>query len=168
MNTENTVYREADSEPRVSPLVPMSVAELLRAIACGVAGGLVAALRYMLMNKFVFGAVLCRAQSPASCSQAPNYAMIVAIVVASIAGVATLVRMRIYRPLLVVLGAAVSLWGLHTALAGVAWYWAVIAAIVLSALAYGLFAWLARIRSFILSLVVVVVAVIIVRFVLSM
>lgn len=167
MNNDTT-YREGDSEPRISPLVTMTIGELIRAIACGVAVGLITALIYFLMNKFVFGAVLCRPQSPANCSQAPNYAFIVAAIIAAIAGLATLVRMRIYRPLLVVLGAVVALWGIHTTLSSVAWYWGLLAAMLLFGIAYGLFAWLARIRSFILAIVVVIVAVVLVRFVLSM
>ena len=160
---DTVVYENVDAEPRVTPLVTMSVGELIRAVLCGVGVGLVVALVYFLMNKFVFGAVLCRPQAPADCSQAPNYAYIVAIIIGSIAGVATLVRMRVYRPLLAVIAAAVALWGIHGMITNVTWYWALLAVMVLFGLAYGLFTWLARIRSFILALVVTIVVVVIVR-----
>lgn len=151
---------------RVSPLVPMTPRELVSTILTGVAVGLLVAVLYFLLNKFVFGAVLCRPQSTADCSQAPNYSMIVALIVASIAGVAGLARARVYRPLLIVLAAAIALWGFQSAVTNVVWYWALLATMVLFGLAYGLFGWLARIRNFILALVVTIVIVILVRWVL--
>ncbi len=161
---QNTVvYEDVDSGPRVAPLISMSLGELVRVVLCGIGVGLIVGVVYYLMNKFVFGAVLCRPQAPADCSQAPNYAFIVAMIIGSIAGIATLVRLRVYRPLLAVLAVAIALWGIHAALSGVVWYWALLAAMVLFGIAYGLFAWLARIRSFILAIVVTIVVVVIVR-----
>ena len=161
---QNTVvYEDADNEPRVAPLISMSLGELIRVVLCGVGVGLIVAVVYYLMNKFVFGAVLCRPQAPADCNQAPNYAFIVAMVIGAIAGVATLVRLRVYRPLLAVLATVIALWGIHLALSGVVWYWALLATMALFGIAYGLFTWLARIRSFILAIVVTVVVVVVVR-----
>ena len=160
---DTVVYENVDAEPRVSPLVPMSIVELLRAVVTGAGVGLIVALVYFLMNKFVFGAVMCRPQSMTQCAQAPMYAYAVATVVGIIAGVAALVRMRIYRPLLAVLAAAIALWGVHTLLANVVWYWALVVAMLMFGVAYGLFAWLARIRSFILALVVTIAVVVIMR-----
>ena len=77
-----------------------------------------------------------------------------------------LARFRVYRPLLVVLTATVALWDLGTTILPMAWYWALLVGAVLFALAYTLFAWVSRIRNFILAVVVAVVMVVIVRFVL--
>ncbi len=164
--SDQVVYDEPAVETKVSPFVAMSVRELIGTILCGMGVGLIVAILYFLLNKFVFGAVLCRAQSPADCSQAPMYAMIVAVVIATIGGVANLARMRVYRPLLVGLAAAIALWGLHAVVANLAWYWGLLAAVVLFGLAYGVFAWLARIRNFILAVVVAVIAVVLVRWLL--
>lgn len=97
------------------------------------------------------------------CTNAGNYAMIVAMVIASIGGLIALVQARIYRPLLVVLAAAISMWGLHVITAGMQWYWTLVVTMILFALTYALFTWVARIRSFLLSLVVIVVLVALVR-----
>ena len=162
---KEVVYEDA-AEVRVSPLVPMTSRELISTILTGVAVGLLVAILYFLLNKFVFGAVLCRPQSTADCSQAPNYSMIVALIVASIGGVAGLARARVYRPLLIVLASAIALWGVQSLVANVVWYWALIATVVLFGLAYGLFGWLARIRNFILALVMTIVLVVLVRWML--
>ena len=96
----------------------------------------------------------------------PAYSMIVAIIISTIAGVANLARLRIYRPLLIGLAAAISLWGLQVITGGLAWYWAALVFVALFALAYAVFAWLARLRNFILALVVTIVLVVLVRWVL--
>lgn len=165
--SEPVVYENtAAAEPRVSPFVAMTTRELIGTIVSGLVVGLLVAVLYFLLNKFVFGAVLCRPQSPGGCTSAPTYSMIVALVLGTIAGVANLARMRVYRPLLVGLAAAISLWGIHGLLANTAWYWALPIAIVLFGFAYGLFAWLARIRNFIFAMVLTIVIVVIIRWIL--
>lgn len=161
--SEPVVHKEAVIE---SPFVVMRFRELITTALWGVVIGVVTAFIYILLYKFVFSAVLCRSQSTGSCAQAPDYAATVAVVISLIAGVAALARLRTYRPLLVVIAALVSLWGLQTDVVGMPWYWAVLATAVLFGLAYALYAWLARIRNFILTLVVMVVVVVFVRWML--
>ena len=162
----DSVYDETAVAVPVSPFVSMSIGELLRTIVCGIGVGLVVAVALFLLNKFIFGAVLCRPQSMADCSQAPTYAMIVAMVLGAIGGLLALARMRLYRPLLVVLAATIALWGINSLVSGRVWYWAVLAVMVIFGLAYGLFAWIARIRNFVMALVVTIIAIVIVRFLL--
>ncbi len=160
------VVQEDFSEAKPLPYVGMTRREFTSVLLTGLAVGAVVTLLYMLLNTFVFGAVLCRAQSTGDCSQAPNYAMIVAIIIGTIAGVANLARLRIYRPLMVGLAAAISLWAVHNITTGFAWYWMLLAVAVLFALSYAVFTWVARIRNFILALVVAIVLVIVTRWVL--
>ena len=161
--SEPVVHEEVVIE---SPFVTMTFRELIVTALWGVAVGLVTAFVYIMLYKFVFSAVLCRPQSTGSCDQAPNYAATVAAVISLVAGVAALARLRIYRPLLVVIAVLVSLWGLQTDVIGMPWYWAVLATAALFGLAYALYAWLARIRNFILAVVVIVVVVVLVRWML--
>jgi hypothetical protein len=168
MAKQEVIYDDTaeNTEVRVTPLVPATRRDLLSAILVGAGVGLVVALMYFLLNKYVFGAVLCRAQSPTECTQAPTYSMLVAVILASIGGVAGLARARVYRPLLVAIAAAIALWGLNAVAGNVVWYFGLLASVVLFALAYGVFAWVARIRNFILSVVVTVVLMVLVRWVL--
>lgn len=160
--------KEVVEEPvtaRVSPLVSMPMRDFVSTLIGGIGVGLLVAIVAFLMNKFVFGAVLCRPQSMTDCAQAPNYAMIVAMVIGAIAGVVALARLRVYRPLLIVLAATIALWGLHSLVGGLARYWALLVFGLLFGITYGLFAWISRIRSFILALVIAIVMVVIVRWV---
>jgi hypothetical protein len=120
---------------------------------------------YLLLDTFVFSAVLCRPQQADQCLQAPEYAMVVAAVIGAIAGLVTLARVRIYRPLFVVLCATIGLWIASLPIIAYEWYWLLLVLTVLYALAYMLFAWLARIRSFVLALIVAIVVLVIVRLV---
>lgn len=163
--TNEVVYEDAP-EVKVSPFVAMTSRDFITTIVTGAMVGLIVSVAYFLLNKFVFGAVLCRPQSLSDCAQAPNYSMIIALIIGSIAGVASLARARIYRPLLIAIAAAIALWGIHTIVAGFVWYVALLVSIVLFALAYGLFGWIARIRNFIMAAVVLVVLVVLIRWVL--
>lgn len=164
-NSASQTYPNPDTTP-VSSVVPMYPRELMGTLVTGLVAGLVTGIVYLLLNKYIFGAVLCRSQSIENCGQAPLYAMIIATVVGIIAGVFSLARMRIYRPLMIALAAAVSLWGVHSLFANSAWYMLLIAFALLFMITYGLFAWMARIRSLLLTLVVTVVLVAIIRVVL--
>lgn len=155
------IYTEAPEAPvRVSPLVGMSIGDLVKAMVTGAGVGVIAAAVAMLMYRFVFAAVLCRTAAGADCTQAPVYAIVVAIVVGAIVGTVVLARLRVFRPLLVVLTTAIALWTVHVWALSIAWYWGLLVTAVLYGLSYGLFAWVARIRSFILSLVVTIVLVV--------
>ena len=164
MNRE-VVGDESGSVARVSPIVLMPLRELMATIAVGVGVGLLVAL-VAYLNTFVFGVVLCRPQSSAECGQAPHYAAIVAMIVGAIAGVVALARLRVYRPLLIVIAATIALWGVSAMLSGIMWYWSVAALAVIFGLVYGLFSWASRLRSFILAVVIVVVLIVAIRYML--
>lgn len=157
----------ADDAAKVSPFITMNTRELISTMITGVVVGLLVAIIMMLLQQFVFGAVLCRAQASTDCSRAPQYSMIVAQVVGAIAGIVGLARLRVFRPLLVVIASAISLWGFQTIILGVAWYWGILISAMLFGLSYGAFVWLARARSFVFALVVTIVLVVAVRLVLQ-
>ncbi len=95
--------------------------------------------------------------------KSPAIGIASAILVGALAGLISMTTLQVYRPLLIVLAATVSLWGFHGLVDGMAWYWTLLVLAVLFSLAYALFAWLARIRSFIFALAVVTIAVVLVR-----
>ena len=93
--------------------------------------------------------------------------MITATILMAIAALLALVRFRIFRPMLVVLAATLSLWGLTELTHPLAWYWALIASAALYALAYGVFVWLVRVRVFWVALVLTILLIMAVRAVLT-
>ena len=153
---------ETASETR-SNLVPMTWRELARIGSIGAVIGALSVGLYVLFHAYIFQAVLCRDQANTACGQAATYAAITTAFIASFVAVVVLAHIRVYRPLLIILAAILALWGIQSIVAVLPWYWALVGMIAVGALAYSLFAWIARIRSFILSAVVAIVIAVIIR-----
>lgn len=153
---------ETASETR-SNLVPMTWRELARIGAIGAVIGALSVGLYVLFYTYIFQAVLCRDQANTACGQAATYAAITTAFIASFVAVVVLAHIRVYRPLLIILAAILALWGIQSIVVVLPWYWALAGMIAVGALAYSLFAWIARIRSFILSAVVAIVIAVIIR-----
>ena len=167
MQQNNGATLPSESEMKTSPLVWMTMRDLFMAIIIGMATGLATIGISMLMNRFVFAAVLCRTDTSGDCSNAPLYSAIVAMVIGAILALIVLARVRTFRPLLVVIAASVSLWGMYIFTEPLVWYLELIIAAVLYGLAFGIFSWVARIRSFILSVVVSLVVIVAIRLMLT-
>lgn len=163
--TQTATVNENSNDVKISPLITMTMRDLLGTIVTGLGIGILTSGIYFLMNRFVFAAVLCRSGSDSDCINAPLYAMIVAMVFGAIAGLAALAALRIYRPLLIVIATSVVMWGFSSLVSTMPWYFAILIPAVLFALLYGLFAWVARIRSFVVALLVTVVLVVMLRFI---
>lgn len=153
---------ETASETR-SNLVPMTWRELARIGAIGAVIGALSVGLYVLFHTYIFQAVLCRDQANTACGQAATYAAITTAFIASFVAVVVLAHIRVYRPLLIILAAILALWGIQSIVAVLPWYWALAGMIAVGALAYSLFAWIARIRSFVLSAVAAIVIAVIIR-----
>jgi hypothetical protein len=165
-NVEAPVKLEAN--PPVSPLVTMPRTELLNIALIGVGTGIVTWLLYHVLNTYLFTAVLCKGVATSDCARSPEYALIVATILSAMFGLFGLVRIRAFRPPLVVAGATVCLWGFGSVFFGAVWFWPLVIIPIIYGLAYALFAWLVRPRSFILAVTLVIVAVVLGRLVLSL
>ncbi len=163
-NTDRVV---ATNVEQVEPTVPMYGRELLTVCLSGVLVGALIAIAYYLLNGFVFSAVMCREGAAANCGDAPGYAMTVAMIIGGLAGLITLAQIRVYRPLLIVLATAISLWSFHVLVGSMLWYWGLLLVAALFGLTYMLFAWIVRLRSFVAAVVLAVVIVVLIRFVLT-
>ena len=166
MQQNSAPTASTDSDIKVSPLVWMTARDLFTAILVGMMTGVVTSGVGMLMNRFVFGAVLCRTETGGDCVNAPLYAAIVAMVIGAIFALVALARVRMFRPLLAVIASSIALWGFYVFTAPLDWYWELLAAAVIFGLVYGIFSWIARIRSFIMAVVVAIVIVVAIRFML--
>ena len=139
--------------------------DVIRAALYGAFVGAMLTVLYILLSR-VSSTVLCRGDS-SLCESAPQYAVAISMVLVSIGGLILLSLARIYRPLFVVIASSVALWGLQTYLSLLPWYWALVGMTVICAVAYALFTWLARLRSFILCLVASVVVIVAVRLIIA-
>ena len=126
----------------------------LKVAVTGLVLGVVAWGLTMLLERFVLRGLFCGDPSSAACTNITAISGNIAAVVIAIIGVIVLVRLSVFRPLLIVLGAAISLWGLAAWLANVSMVEQVAWSAALYALLYSLYAWIARIRHAVVVLVV--------------
>ena len=153
----------AEEVRRVSPVVSARRDELVRTLLTGLGVGMIVTLLAYLLEQFVFAPLLCGQNATGNCINVSAYSSGVAMLVGALAGLISMTTLQVYRPLLVVLAATASLWSFQVLVDGFAWYWTLLISAILFALAYGLFAWLARIRSFVVALIVVIIMTVLVR-----
>lgn len=146
----------------------MSLQSLAKIFVSGLVVGLAMYALYLVLERFVFGPILCKEVAGfATCDSKESFAGGAAIIVGSLAALVLLVRERVYRPLLVVLAVGLSLWGIFALIVTLPWVLAGIASAIIFGLAYALFAWLAQPINFIVAGLLVAVAVVVIRLVLS-
>ncbi len=154
-----------DIEPtqKIEPFIDMTSRQFANVLFVGLGVGIVTWLLQLAFSKYVFGPIMCNDGSQASCGSVDSYASIGATIIGAAGGLVALVRIRVYRPLLVVLAAVISLWGLFAITGSMMWTATLSLFAVLHAGTYGLFVWLARIRSFLITIVTTVIAVVLIR-----
>lgn len=134
---------------------------IIGATITGFMVGLIGWLVSMGLQMWIIEPIFCRsAQSFGVCSNGGTIAWGVAMVIVSIIGLFGLVRGGVFRPLLVVLAALIALWGANSWLGAFEWWQSALWQGGLFAVAYGLFAWVARLMSFILALILTIVLII--------
>lgn len=152
---------------RVEPAVTMSYRQLLWIGIIGLGVGLAAWLLGMILDAALFRFIFCREADLSGCATSGAYGNAAGLLIATGIGVWALVRIQIFRPLLIGLAAALTLWGIYDTLDAQPWYVAMLVGIVLFGLAYMLFGWIMRLRSMLWAIVVTVLLLVVVRFVLN-
>lgn len=143
-------------------LIDMRSNTIIQVLLLGVILGAVSWLLTLLIDRFILHAIFCTAQST-TCSSTPAIAGNIALVLTSIGGLLGLVRLGVYRPLLVAIASAIVLWGLAGWVSGLLWYEALAWTVLLYVIAYVAFAWLVRPRLFLTAIILVLIVVILAR-----
>jgi len=144
-------------------VVSMSRSELMNILVVGgIAGFLVWVLGFLL-NRYIFDVYFCQNEVSNQCAYAPSYAAATAMVLVSFVALGALVRFRVYRPLLVLIAAMISMWGIVQLGWNMTWYQGIFIALVMYALAFSVFSWVARVRDFWITLITVAILIVAVR-----
>lgn len=156
-----------EQQPRAVMLL-MSWGELLRVVAVGALVGIVTWASYGLLHTYILTPALCNApELAARCQAEPYFSGGVATVIGAIVGLLMMVWQRVFRPLLVVLLASAGLWNVVLITAGFTWWLAIVVGALLFGITYAMFAWLAQIRNFLVSVIVGIVLVVVMRLIIS-
>lgn len=154
---------QSGSSDSKQTLIELSAQALVRVALLGAGLGVLYWLLTLLVRQVVFVPLFCGDPSNSMCVGATGSAGVIALLLVSVAGLLGLVRLAIYRPLLVALAAAVSLWGIAGWTSQLFWLEAILWSAALFALAYTVFTWMVRPRAFPLALILVVVTVVLIR-----
>ncbi|AHB42723.1 hypothetical protein RAAC3_TM7C00001G0885 [Candidatus Saccharibacteria bacterium RAAC3_TM7_1] len=146
----------------------MSWRSMLNVFLTGILVGVLTYMLYLLLERFVFEPIMCRdSVALARCESKDDFASIVALVLGSMLGLILMVRQRVYRPLLATLGIFLSFWTIFLVLMNLPWLAVLIISVLAFGIGYVLFAWLVQPVSLGLSLVMVTLAVVVIRIVLT-
>lgn len=149
---------EVQTIERHRTLASTDIKKMLIAALIGAAAGLVTWLIGYLIAEFVINPVFCATpDSAAICEIRGTTSFNIALMLASFGGLLAMVRTRIFRPLLVAVAAAVTLWGLMGLIGQEAWYVQLVFTVLISALAYALFTWISQLKSFVIALIISIV-----------
>ena len=124
-------------------------------------GALVGILSWLfsLFLQWVFiEPVFCQStDSFSTCANGGTISIVLALAVVSSLGLLSLIRLAVYRPLLIVLASLVTLAGVNGWLGSLSWYEASAWYGLLFAITYVLYAWIARLVSFPVALITMLV-----------
>lgn len=145
-----------------------SKTEVIKVAVLGLLIGLLIPAIGFLLEKYFIEPVFCRtaADTLQVCGNGGMTAYYVSTVLLSGLAIVFLANWQVFRPLLVAIGAAAALWGLKRYLndmvgaSGIE-YFALSG--ILFAFAYLLFYWVMRVRTFVVSVVIAVIAVVAIR-----
>ncbi|HSW80116.1 MAG TPA: hypothetical protein VLG47_05055 [Candidatus Saccharimonadales bacterium] len=157
----------AESADKPASFILMSGRQVIGTVITGVIVGLLSWGLALLLDTYVFKTLFCHSMMTTQCQDAPQYAAMTASLLAAAAGIFALVKLQVFRPLLVGLASVIGLWGLMNVMTTLSWQISALLFVGLFAVSYLLFAWVARLRSFGLSVIIMVVLVVAVRFVLN-
>lgn len=148
-----------ESQP---PIIEQNRGMFMRILAIGFVLGIIVWMMTYTLRRFVLASLLCQ-DGGTVCVEANDQAGNIATILVGIAGVVALVRAGVYRPIIITLGTAVSLWGVSGWLYGSGALVSIALTATLYTVAYATYAWIVRVRKVPVMLVLFAVLIVISR-----
>lgn len=143
--------------------ISVSPTGVVGAFLVGLAAGALFYGMYFMLTSQALPAIFCRAGNDGYCRSVPTTALVVSVIVAHLIGMLALVRAGIIRPMLVVIAAIATLWGVWQWVDVHTWWAAMILSGLLFGLAYLYYSWINRLLQFPVALGLTVASLIVVR-----
>lgn len=151
-------------ETRLPAYIPSTPAETAKVGLTGAGVGLLVVGLSELIARYFIEPVFCRsADSFAICSNGGNVAFYSATVIMAMIAIVVLVRLGVFRPLLIAVGSAAILWGLKSRLEALSFVEYALWLVGLYAVSYTVLFWLLRVRNFAVSFAFVLLVVVLAR-----
>lgn len=143
---------QVETTKKQSFLVDMRPDIIVRVAVLGLLLGAVGYAISLGLSEYVVRPVFCSGAN--GCGDPMNIAGNITLVLLSIAGMTGLIKTGAYRPMLVAVAVAITLWGIGSWIGSLAWYEALGWSALLYAVAYSAYAWLVRPRNFIVVIII--------------
>lgn len=141
--------------------VDTSVKQVVQIAVVGLLVGAATWLFGYLIDVYFITPIICTADTSSFiCASKISLASNVAGAIGVIIGVVAMVKLSVYRPLLVAIATLASLWSIGSWLQAEDWYVALLLAAVLYMIGYIVFGWIARMTSFTMTLVAIILVII--------
>lgn len=146
----------------VTPADEMPIYVWWQAAVLGVIAGVVFWVLMMLLDRYVMRQFVCDSITT-SCSAAGIAAGNIATILVAVGGLFAAIRIQMFRPLIVVIAVALTLWGLGGWVSGLDWWIQLGWAAVLYGVAYLLFSWITNFTRTVWVLITAAAVVVLVR-----
>lgn len=148
----------------------MPVRTVMQIFILGAVLGLIAWIISAVVANYVISPLFCKADGGnfSVCAQGGLLASNIASLIAGGLAVVALLRLGVFRPLLISLAAVISLWGIGPWMGALPWYESLVWTMLLYAVAYLAFSWLSRIRVFWMALLASIIVIVAVRLIPSL
>lgn len=147
----------AESRPTI---IDLDRRMFLRIVLTGFFVGLATWGLTFVLNNYVLTAWFCSDDGSLVCSSSTIYAGNIAAVILAIVGISALVKLGVFRPLLIALASLITLWGVAGWLSSVSIIESILWTSILYGVSYITYAWLARIRR--AEIMIAIVAIVVV------
>lgn len=125
----------------------------LQILGYGAAVGAAWWLLALIITSWIIEPLACSGADITACADASILGGRLSAVIIGIGAIFGMIRLGIVRPIIVAVASAVVLWNLSVWIQGLFWLESITWAVVLYALAYGLFGWIARHLSTVVAVV---------------
>lgn len=141
---------------------------VMNVFLCGAIIGVVTYILFMLFDRYVYQLLLCGdSRAALSCDASAPLANGTAIILGSMLGLILMVRERVYRPILAIIGVTITVWGMFFVLASLPWIVLLLAAALVFGISYVLYTWVAQPTNLIVAVGGTILLVVITRLILA-
>lgn len=158
---------ETSQQDKPAPYMQMSGKQLLQVALLGAVVGLLVWALSLLLAAYVLPATFCSDSQAGQCTTSAGYGEAIATIIAAGFGLFVLVKLHVFRPLLVVVATVISMWGIVAMISPLPRYGAIISCVFLYAFAYMLFTWITRLRLFWIVTLLLLVVIVGIRLILN-
>lgn len=159
---EPAIKLESNNQP--NSIIDMRPDVVVRVALLGLGLGVIAWAVTFLLDRFIISSTFCPA-SAQNCVEGDVISGNIALILAAIAGMLGLVRLGVYRPMLVAIAVGVSLWNIGGWLSGIVWYEGLGWSALIYMVVYVAFSWLVRPRNLFVVLAILAILIVAVRYI---